>query len=73
MLYHNQFHVDPGVYVFDDITIVVSDIVTHKMIDGVEKELEDPDVIFRAGLVNMEKHIRHSMPLSEFKLKFKKA
>lgn len=72
MLYHNQFNVDPGVYVFDGITIAVSDIITHKMVDGVEKELEDPEVVFRVGAINVEKHIRHTMPLSEFKKKFHK-
>jgi hypothetical protein len=73
MLYHNQFNVDPGVYVYGTITIVVSDIITHRMVDGVEKEMEDPDVVFRVGPLNVEKHIRHTMPLSEFRKKFSKA
>ncbi len=73
MLYHNQFHVDPGVYVFDDITIIVSDIVTHVIMDGIEKEFGDPMVVFRTGPLNKEIHIRHCMRLSEFKLKFHRA
>ena len=73
MLYHNQFHVDPGVYVYGDITIVVSDILTHVVVDGVEKEWEEPLVAFRVGPINIEKHTRHCMRLSEFKMKFKKA
>lgn len=72
MLYHNQYGVDPGVYVYGDITIVVSNVVTHAIVDGVEQELDDPEVVFRSIQVNVEKHKAFKILLSEFRSKFKK-
>jgi len=70
----NQFNFEPGIYVCAAyIMVVVTELVTHHD-DGTElQELPDPMVVFRSLEDKIEKYTRHSMRLSAFKSKYKRA
>lgn len=71
MLRINQFNLEPGVYVCDNVHVVVSEIQTHTCANGYVEELVDPIVIYRdLEAVSKERYITYGLPLSKFNHKF---
>jgi len=68
----NEFKFEPGVYSFNGILYVVTDVITHtyNATAGKSEALADPQVIYRDVVPVSNLHRAYSIPLSIAKTEF---
>ena len=72
----NSTGIEPGDWVqigAEEFSVIVTDVKTHRFVNGVIEELHDPEVIYRDVIQKDKIHITYGMDKSIFLQKFKKS